>query len=247
MKHIKLFEELNKETYKKAAEKLRELGQITRSENLLDYANRNDIFTFNLFFFDEYNEKTKEMINKKTITVRSHFHKVQPYLDGDFIEDTSVEELVDKFTKKNTNGTNFVISYGFEFYFKILKEDVEKYKLDGNIFNPFCINVLLYNEISECEDANHKFKITLEGPNDMTEVLEYTNFDMGFVTRNSGTKLKKLIKYFLLDENTIVRDLVAFLDAEPKQYANFQKDIDNININKLCRDTSTSDTTIHLN
>jgi hypothetical protein len=233
MKYIKLFEELSPSVYKNAGKKLIDIGQIKRGNKLINYSQKSDtIYDFNIFFnvFEDL-----EIIDNYSTEVKAYFSRVQIYLDGDFLEDTSVEEIIEKFEKDDNNTT---ISMGMDFYFNLTDEDVKKNNFESKEINTFSIDVELYKERNEISDDNHRYKISIDPPNDFVS-LNNDTFDCGTIaSRRSGNKLKNLIKYYLLDQNTLVHDFNTFLGGTTKQYSNFIKDVDNININKLCRDTS---------
>ena len=233
MRYIKLFEELSPSVYKNAGRKLIDIGQIKRGNKLINYSQKSDtIYDFNIFF-DIFNDN-HEVTDSYSMEVKAYFSRVQIYLDGDFLEDTSVEEIIEKFERDNDNTT---ISVGMDFYFYLTDEDVKKNNFESKEINTFSIDVELYKEHNEISDDNHRYKISIDPPNDFVS-LNGDTFDCGTIaSRKSGNSLKKLIKYYLLDQNVLVHNFNTFLGGTTKQYSNFIKDVENININKLCRDT----------
>ena len=237
MKYLMMFEELKSEIYKKAGQKLKELGQMSRGEELIKYSlSKNESYNFTLIFeVYGYNDSDEyHTIKEYSHNVKAYFDHVNFWIDGESIDDLSLEEAIKRFLS-NSSDINYSINLALDFYFIIDDNDVKKYNYDSNIFNAFCIQIDLYSNLDEINDKNHKYDIRLEIPSDMTNLNDDT-FSIGFPLRNSGLKVKKLIIDKII-ESDIVRNYNLFLDADVNHYTKFLKDLDSININKICRDT----------
>lgn len=235
MKYIKLFEELDPKTYKSAAEKLKKLGHLKRSDGLTNYLNSFETkYNLNLFYSEELDGSDHD----KKIQVECIFDHTNIYYGDE--DHGNVERFV------SDNLQNFSDSYIIiDFYFKISSNDVKKYGLASDVVNTFSIGLNLYKNNDDISNKDFKIEIYLEPGLDFSKVFSDSDpkyLQMGlFSDKRSAYSFKKKLSSVLLDDIKM-NDIISFYDGLSEHYERYMKSIRDINTNLLISEVVDQDT-----
>lgn len=203
MKYLKLFEELNPETYKSAAYKLKDLGHIDRSKKILDYSNK-------YLIMNAFIDNNKNMEKLKF----SYSHYKIIYGDKDSLE----EAMLDNFD--NLGDPYISIKFFFAYEYEVI-----------NIFDVIVGIYEQFDEIDN-DDYIFPISIDENLSYPREEIMDREFYNAFFADKRSAYLFKKILVNVLL-EKVNMSELISMFGGSSFQYERYIKDVESINTNKL--------------